>query len=217
MSVLGPRAAEGRGPRGDRRPGPGRRAHGRRLREGRGARSLGRLLRLRRGRRGGSRAPSPVVRDGEEARPSPARAERRGIRELRGPRGSLRDDAAARASGRRYQRHLAERHGRVGDEPDGVGPRRRPEDHPRRRQRGRDRPGRHVRVGCGRPAHGGRGHLFRDAAGRRGDAERARRTPARLASRSSSARRAAGARHRVCRSSRTPARSRRTRSSATRG
>ena len=65
------------------------------------------------------------------------------------------------------------------DEPDGVGPRRRPADHPGRGQRGGARSRRPLLLGRRRPAHEGRHVLRGDDARRGGDRARPRRAPIR--------------------------------------
>ena len=151
------------------------RADDRRLRGRGGARRDGRLLRVRRGRRGGP-CPAGEAPGGRAPQPDPGpRAQRRGVRELRGPGGPVRDDAAARSRGRADLGDLTERDRGLDDEPARVGPRRRPADRPRRGQRGGGGARRHVRVGRGGCAHEARRDLHRDAARRRRHRARARR------------------------------------------
>ena len=156
----------------------------------------------------------------ETAAASPAaraRAERRGLRELRGPRGAVRHVAAAGAGRRVDQRDLAVGHGGMGDEPARLGPRRRAPDDPRasatRRCSGsatcsRGRPPIRTRRSCARTS--------RRCATWTASAEDWTRSAPR-ASRSWSARRRDGARPRGDRSWRTPGRSPGTPRSATRG
>ena len=68
------------------------------------------------------RALQDEFREAAAAHPHPgARSERRRLRELRRPGRALRHDAAAASASRHDQRHQPERHGGLGDEPDGVG------------------------------------------------------------------------------------------------
>ena len=118
----------------------------------------------------------------------------------------------------RHQRHLAVGHGRVDDEPDGLGPRRRPADHPGRRQRGRPGPRRPVRLGGRRPTDQGRDQLRRDDARRRRASARGLDALRSRAEAGADLRAARGTPRRPCdRSSRTPAHSPGTPACATRG
>ena len=139
----------------------------------------GRLVGVRRGGRRGPRASGAAAGGGAPPSPARARSQRRGVRELRRPRGAGRTTPPADPVAGIDQRDLAVGNRGLDDEPDGVGPRRRPADHPGRGQRGGARSRRPLLVGGRRPAHEGRHVLRGDDARRGGDRARPRRAPIR--------------------------------------
>ena len=141
------RAAARRRPRGVRGARPRGRAHDRRLWRRGCEGDHGRVLRLRRGGRGGPHAPGGAAGGRRAHRDPGARAQRRGLRELRRPRGALRDDAAPDPAPGHDQRDLAVGHRRVDDEPARLGSWGGTADHPGGGERGGARARRPVRVG----------------------------------------------------------------------
>src|SRR5438552_3093210 len=183
--VGGPVRAVDRGAPEEPRPGrlrrsrPRRRGDDRRVRGTRGPLRHGRVVGVRGGGRRGPGAAGAAARGGDPPPPPGARSQRRGIRQLRRSRGALRHHPSPGTRRRTDQRELAVGDRRLDDEPDGVGPRRRPPHHPRRGQRGRAGARRSLLVGGRRSAHQG-GHVLRGDDARRGrDRTRPRRAPIR--------------------------------------